>query len=143
MQQYGRSQFADRFAEVAADGDYSRIPRLQGTTQYDIRAAAEAMWAAGTKRGWDREEMGRVLDVATVERVLLAKVSHFSDGNHLVSVEFEEYWDATDKQGFSFGLRETIQEGLVRNYENRKRQELLTVVNNQNGIWVFDLKEAM
>lgn len=143
MQQYGRSEFADKFAEVAADSDYSRLPTLRDFSQYDIRAAAEAMWAEATKRGWDRDEMYRILDSATVERVLSKRVARYTDSNELVSVEFEEYWDATDLMGFSAGLREGMEEELVRRFANRKRASGLTVIENQHGIWIFAMKEAI
>lgn len=143
MQQYGRSQFADRFAEVAADSDYSRFPVLRDLTQHDIRAAALAMWAEMTKRGWDREEAGKILDSNSVERVLLNKIARWDDDSHLVSTEFQEYWDATDEMKFSSGLLEDIRLELMNKYIVRKRNDGLTVIENQHGIWLFNMKEAL
>lgn len=141
MQQYGRSQFADKFAEVAADTDYSRFPALRDITQYGIRAAAEAVWAVAWKAGWNKDDIQQ-LDITTslVEQALTGLVKHYGETNELVSVEFQEYWDATDTMTFSADLRERMETELSWKYMEGKRSEGLTVISNRDGIWIFNLK---
>jgi hypothetical protein len=132
MQAYGRSQFADDFAAKAADSDYSRYPLLRSASQYDIRAAAEALWALALRNNLDVTELNERMVITA----MLAKVQRWDDEGELVSVEFEEYWDATDEQGFSSGLMEEIKKALVRNFLEKQKTEHI-VVNNANGIWLF------
>lgn len=132
MQAYGRSTFADAFAEKAADSDYSRYPQLQSVSQYDIRAAAEAVWTYATREGIRIGSLER----GEVVQAMLAQVQRWDDEGELVSVEFEEYWDATDAQGFSSGLMEDIKKALARNFLEGKKGEHI-VVDNRDGIWLF------
>lgn len=134
MQAYGRSEFADRFAEAAADSNYSAYPQLQVESQYDIRAAAEALWATGQRENID---VGSVeLDEGNVITVLLTQEQRWDDEGELVSREFEEYWDATDTHGFSASLTQRIQEELTRGFLTKCRTDHV-VVNNSHGIWLF------
>lgn len=137
MQQRGLSGFADRFAGVAADTDYSRKPALQSTSSFDITAAAEALWKDASRRGVDLEELTGTLDSAAVERALEAQVRRYDDEDELVSVEFEEYWDATDEKRFSSMLLEQMKEELTRTFLSDKKEEGMIVVNNHEGIWLF------
>lgn len=138
MQQYGRSQFADHFAEVAADSDYSRHAKLREVTQYDIRAAAEALWS----RKWRSEkDYSEQVTEADVIEALLAKVEYYDDENHLVSVVHQDYWDATDKLRLSSGLLQQMQKELSRKYLYEKRIEGFTVVDNDHGIWLFRFED--
>jgi len=137
MRKYGLSQFADRFAEKAAEADYSKFPHLRDVTQYDIRAAGEALWQRITRSGGDPEEFSKRITGTDVVETLLAKVEHYQDDNHLVSVEHEGYWDWTDKLGLSSSLRQQMQEELTRNYLAEKQGEGFTTVSNQWGIWLF------
>lgn len=142
MQQRGLSGFADRFAEVAADTDYSRKPALQSTSSFDITAAAEALWRDASRRGVDLEELASALDSAAVERALEAQVRRYDDEDELVSVEFEEYWDATDEKRFSSMLLEQMKEELARTFLSDKKGEGMIVVNNHEGIWLFKFESG-
>lgn len=137
MRNYGLSEFADAFAEKAADTDYSRHASLRDVTQYDIRAAAEAMWQRITRSGGDPEEFSKRIMGMDVVETLLAKVEHYQDDNHLVSVNYEGYWDMTDGMIDSSGLKRDIQDHLARKYKAEKRSEGFTVVDNRYGIWLF------
>lgn len=134
MRQHGMSTFVDQFAKVAADTDYSRYTKLQRIDQYDIRAAAEALWQ---KRWYSREEFSEQVTDADVIETLLAKVERYDDDNHLVSVKHQDYWNMTDGLGLSSGLRERMQRELSLKYLAEKRMEGFTTVSNQWGIWVF------
>lgn len=141
MQQYGKSRFADRFAEVAADSDYSSYAKLQRTSQYDIRAAAEALWQR-TRRAQDRpEEVAKHLTGVDVINVLTAQVERYDDDNEMVSVNYEGYWDWTDKLGLSSGLRQRMQEELAQKYLAEKRAEGFTTVSNQWGVWLYRFED--
>lgn len=133
MQAYGRSTFADQFAEKAADSDYSRYPQLQGVSQYDIRAAAEALWIYATREGI---RIGS-LEQGEIIRAMLSQVKRWDDEGELVSVEFEEYWDATDAQNLPSSLLEEMKKALTRNFLEGKKGEHI-VVDNRHGIWIFD-----
>jgi hypothetical protein len=133
MQAYGRSTFADQFAETAADSDYSRHPQLQGVSQYDIRAAAEAVWTYATREGIRIGSLER----GEVVRAMLAQVKRWDDEGELVSVEFEEYWDATDAQNLPSSLLDEMKKALARNFLEGKKGEHI-VVDNRDGIWLFD-----
>lgn len=137
MRNYGLSKFADAFAEVAADTDYSRFASLRDVTQYDIRAAAEVLWQRITRSGGDPEEAARALTEIDVTETLLARVEYYQDDNHLVSVNYEGYWDMTDGIIDSPGLKRDIQDHLARKYKAEKRTEGFTVVDNRYGIWLF------
>lgn len=139
MRQHGMSEFADRFAEKAADTDYSRYPQLQGVDQYDIRAAAEALWwriTCSPAYPEAKEYSEQITDMDVIE-TLLAKVERYDDDNHLVSVNYEGYWDMTDGLGLSSGLREQMQRELTHKYLREKRIDGFTTVSNQWGIWLF------
>lgn len=137
MQNYGLSWFADRFAEKAADTDYSRHANLQDVTQYDIRAAAEVLFHRIARAGGDPDEFGtRIMGMDVIE-TLLAKVEHYQDDDHLVSVNYEGYWDMTDGLGFSSGLLEQMRRELSRKYLTEKRVEGFDTVSNRYGIWLF------
>lgn len=137
MHAYGRSEFADRFALQAADSDYSnpRYSKLQGVSQYDIRAAAEALWAYAIRNDVDLVALD--LTEQIVITAMLSQERRWDDENDLVSSEFEDYWDATDEHNFSTGLRKQIQEELARNFLAAKREKYV-VVNGSHGIWLFD-----
>lgn len=135
MQAYGRSTFADRFAEKAADSDYSRHTKLQMISQYDIRAAAEALWAYAMRNDVDLDRTELTENI--VITALLAQDRRWDDENELVSTQFEEYWDLTDTFHFSPSLVAQMQEELVRKFLNSKRAEYI-VVNNRDGIWLFE-----
>jgi hypothetical protein len=141
MQRYGMSAFADEFAKAAADSSYSSYAKLQGTSQYDIRAAAEALWQRLVHQGEDMEQAGRSLTEDDVIAALLAQDEHYSDDNHLVSVNYEGYWDMTDGVIESPGLRRQIQEHLSSIYQRDKKAQGFTVVNNRYGIWLFRFED--
>lgn len=141
MKQYGMSMFADRFAKMAADSDYSRHGGLQEVSQCDIRAAAEALWWNAARKGLDRDELYRGLAEADVISAMLAQVEHYMDDNHLVSVNFEGYWDMTDNMIESPGLRQQIEEHLSQNWLRDKKAEGCTVVSNRYGIWLFRFEQ--
>jgi hypothetical protein len=134
MQAYGRSEFADRFAEAAADSSYSSYRKLKDASQEDIRAAAEALWDYAMRANIDlsRTELTEQI----VIRAMLAQEKRWGDENELVSTEFEEYWDATDTHHFSPGLVRRIQEELARGFLAGKREKSI-VVDNRYGIWLF------
>lgn len=143
MQQRGRSEFADRFAGAAADTDYSRFPNLRSTSQYDIRAGAEALWTLAMRENADLD--GLELDEKVVVSVLSAQAERWDDEGELVSVRYEEYWDATDEMGFSGLLMKDIKRELARKYLEGKKAEHI-VVDNRDGIWLFlkdGLREAL
>jgi hypothetical protein len=129
-----RNRFADRFAERAADSDYSRYSQLQDTTSEDIRAAAEALW---WKKWRSPEDYSEQVTEADVIEALLAKAEYYSDDNHLVSVVYETYWDMTDKLGLPSGLLQQMEKALSRKYLDEKRAEGFAVVNNDHGIWLY------
>lgn len=137
MRNYGLSEFADAFTEKAADTDYSRHAKLRDVTQYDIRAAAEVLWQRVTRSGGDPKEFSQRIMGMDVVETLLARVEHYQDDNHLVSVNYEGYWDWTDKLGLSSGLREQMQRELSRKYLTEKRSEGFDTVDNRYGIWLF------
>ncbi|MFE0472688.1 hypothetical protein ACFW2V_13835 [Streptomyces sp. NPDC058947] len=137
MQRFGLSQFADAFAKKAADTDYSRFAGLRDVTSEDIRAAAEVLWQRITHSGGDPEEFSKRITGMDVVETLKAKVEHYQDDNHLVSVNYEGYWDWTDKLGLSFGLLEQMQRELSRKYLTEKRSEGFDTVDNRYGIWLF------
>lgn len=137
MQAYGRSVFADRFAEKAADTSYSDYAKLRDVSPYDIRAAAEALWSYAMRN--DIDLVATELTGNIVITALLARVQSWDDESELVSTEFEEYWDATDLHRFSPGLVKQMEEELARNFLNRKREDHI-VVNSGYGIWTFEKK---
>lgn len=136
MQQYGKSRFADHFAEVAADSDYSRYAKLRDTTQYDIRAAAEALWQQRTRSNGLKEYSEQVTEADVIE-ALLAQVEKYGDDNELVSVNYEHYWDLTDTLIDSSDLKKQIERHLAHKFMNDKRMQGCTVVENQWGTWFF------
>jgi hypothetical protein len=140
MRNYGLSEFADAFAEKAADTDYSKHANLRDVTQYDIRAAAEALWQKITHSGGDPKEFSKRIMGMDVIETLLAKIERYDDDNHLVSVNYEGYWDMTDGMIDSDGLKRDIQNHLARKYKAEKRSEGFTVVDNRYGVWLFRLK---
>lgn len=139
MQQNEKSEFVDRFVEVAANSDYSRHAKLQRTDQHDIQAAAEALWwriTCAPGRAGFKEYSEEIADADVIE-TLLAKIERYDDDNHLVSVNYEGYWDMTDGLGLSSGLRERMQRELSLKYLSEKRMEGFVTVNNERGIWLF------
>lgn len=134
MQVRGRSEFADRFAEAAADTDYSRFPSLRSTSQYDIRAAAEALWTFAMRGGADLSRIE--LSEAVILTALHAQAERWDDEGELVSVRYEEYWDTTDEMGFSGLLMKDIKRELARKYLEEKKADHV-VVDNRDGIWLF------
>jgi hypothetical protein len=141
MQRYGMSKFADEFAKAAADSSYSSYAKLQRADQYDIRAAAEALWERLVRRGADMEKAGRSLTESDIIEAMLAQVERYDDDNHLVSVNYEGYWDMTDGVIKSQGLRKQIQEHLSGIYQHDKKEQGFTVVNNRYGIWLFRFED--
>ncbi len=136
MQQYGRSAFADLFASMAADSDYTHFADLRDFTQYDIRAAAEALWGYAMFNNLNLDRVG-VTEEAIVS-ALRARTDFWNDEGELVSLMFEEFWDAVDDQkGLSPGLREQIKMQLASHFLAEKRATSI-VVNNRDGIWLFD-----
>lgn len=133
-----RNRFADHFAEVAADSDYSRHPKLRDTTQHDIRAAAEALWS---KRWRSQEDYSEQVTETDVIEALLAKVEHYADENHLVSVAHKDYWDKTDKLGLSSDLRQRMEKELSHEYLYGRRIEGFMTVSNDHGIWLFKFED--
>ena len=110
-------------------------PQIQGASE-DITAAATALWTTALRQGPGALDR-LTLDEPTVITVLLAQKKRWDDEGELVSVEFEEYWDATDKLRFSSGLLEEMKKELARGFlENKKADHV--VVNNFHGIWLFD-----
>lgn len=134
MKAYGRSEFADRFAEVAADGDYSRHPKLQSASQYDVRAAAEALWTYAMRNNVNLDQV--TLDEEIVVTAMLAQERRWDDEGELVSTEFEQYWDLTDRMNFSSGLLEEMKKELVYKYLDIERTDHV-IVSNRDGIWLF------
>lgn len=140
MQQYGRSVFADRFAEAAADSDYSRFAKNQDVTSEDIRAAALALWEHLRRTGQDpRTYAEQGLDEETVTSVLLGRECRYADEMELVSKEFREYWDATDEMRFTFSTLDVMRKELTHRFLAAKRKEGFTVVDTDDGIWLFRL----
>lgn len=137
MQQRGRSDFADRFAAQAADSDYSRYPALQAASQYDIRAAGEALWTHAMRENVDLS----ALDEQMVIAAMLAQAERWDDEGELVSVRYEEYWDMTDALNLPGVLMKDIKRELARKYLEEKKTGHI-VVNNEYGIWLFR-KEAL
>lgn len=137
MRNTGLSEFADRFAAVAADSDYSRDARLRGIDgNYDIRAAADALWTRTVRSGADLD-LGLITESSVIEALLSLK-KRYDDENELVSVEFEEFWDACDQQKLSPSTKASVSADLVRDFLSRKRKEGFTVVDNAYGIWLFE-----
>lgn len=141
MQRYGLSEFADTFAEKAADTDYSRHAGLRDVTQYDIRAAAEVLWQRITRSGGDPAEFSKRITGMDVIETLLAKVEKYDDDNHLVSVNYEGYWDWTDGMIDSNSLKRDIQDHLARKRKAEKKAEGFVVVDNRYGIWLFRFED--
>jgi glutathione synthase/RimK-type ligase-like ATP-grasp enzyme len=137
MEQDTPTAFIGRFIEVAADSDYSQHDRLRRCTGYDVQAAAEALWAHYLRKGFYLDEMTRALDEHTVVRAMLAATKHYTDDGHLVSAEFQEYWDQTDALDLSHGLLQQMQDELAGKFLRRAEAEGCTVVNNAHGIWLF------
>lgn len=134
-------EFPERFAEKAADTDYSRHPQLQGLSKYDIYATAEALRLTALRlgtpvHGWDMLD-SLTLDEPTVITALLAQKQRWDDEGHLVSTEFEKYWDATDTHNFPSSLLEEMQRHLVHQFLEGKKGEHVAV-SNPYGIWLFD-----
>lgn len=134
-------EFHERFAEKAADTDYSRYPQLQALSKYDINATAEALRLTAIRlgthvRGWGMLD-DLTLDEPTVITALLALKRRWDDEGHLVSVDFEEYWDATDTHNFPSSLLEEMKRHLVRQFLESKKTEHVAV-SNPYGIWLFD-----
>lgn len=129
-------EFPGRFAEKAADSDYSRYPQLQSLSKEDIYATAEALRIQGLRLGVHVSDLEP--DEPFVITALLAQKQRWDDEGELVSTEFEEYWDATDEHHFSTSLLEEMKRELSRNFLDGKKEEGFVVVNNQDGIWLFD-----
>lgn len=72
---------------------------------------------------------------------MLSQVKRYDDRDELVSVEFEEYWDATDAQNFTSGLLEEMKRELSDNFMAERREAGCVVVNNEHGIWIFKFPE--
>lgn len=142
MNNRGMSVFCDRFAEVAADSDYSRIPKLQDVSQYDIRAAAKALWRRAIKVGLNPESVKETLNEADVIWALEAKVKSYQDDNELVSVEFEKYWDATDGMKFSASLLLDMEYELSNRFQAQMRKEGFVVIDDIHGIWLFKFEDT-
>lgn len=131
------AEFTERFAEAAADSDYSAKPKLQGVSEFDIRAAGRALWHhwnATLNNGADLIE----IDEPAVIEALSAQVRRYDDEGELVSVEFEEYWDATDAHNLPSGLLEEMKRELARGFLAKQREAGRIVVSDQDGIWIFD-----
>lgn len=135
--QRDHKDFVEWFVAVAADSDYSSYAKLQRTTSEDIKAAGEALVQHLTAKGADLTKVGEELTGEKVVEALFAKAEHYMDDNELVSVNHQDYWDATDGLGFSSGLRQQMQEELSAKYLTEKKSQGATVVNGPNGIWVF------
>ncbi|WGV35953.1 hypothetical protein SEA_FRANKENWEENIE_280 [Streptomyces phage Frankenweenie] len=134
-------EFPEKFSTAAADTDYSRYPQLQALSKYDILATAEALRLTAIQlgthvRGWVMLR-DLPLDEPTVTTALLAQKQRWDDEGHLVSTEFEEYWDATDTHNFPSSLLEEMKRHLVRQFLEGKKAEHV-VVDNPYGIWLFD-----
>jgi hypothetical protein len=134
-------EFPEKFSTAAADTDYSRYPQLQALSKYDILATAEALRLTAIQlgshvHGWDMlRELP--LDEPTVITALLAQKQRWDDEGHLVSTEFEEYWDATDTHNFPSSLLEEMKRHMVRQFLEGKKAEHVAV-DNPYGIWLFD-----
>ncbi len=125
--------FTERFAEQAADSDYSRHPELRGISEEDIRAAAEALWIYAVQ---ERADLSGPVSEQAVIAALLARTKRWDDEGELVSTEFEEYWDATDALGFSAILLKDMKRELAAKHLTAQRDDHV-VVNNRDGIWLF------
>lgn len=131
-------QFAQKFIELAADSDYSRYQKLRDISERDIRAAADALWLKSSRNG-SVEDTFAFLDESTVVSALRCLARRYDDANDLVSSQFREYWDATDKHIKSPGLLARMEAELCSGFLASKKEEGITVVDNAYGIWLFDL----
>lgn len=136
MRAYGRSEFADRFAEKAADTDYSWRVELQDFSQYDIRAAAEALWLHLARHGIGPN--ATELNEQIIVTAMRARAKRYDDGGDLVAQEFENFWDACDEQPLSSATEDMIREDLVASFLSGQRKAGMIVVNNLHGIWLFN-----
>lgn len=130
--------FTERFAERAADSDYSRHPQLRSTSEEDIRATAVALWTYATQ---ERADLSGPVSEQAVVAALLARTKRWDDEGELVSTEFEEYWDTTDTLGFSAILLKDMKRELATRHLAAQRDDHI-VVNNRDGIWLFS-KDAL
>lgn len=134
--------FIKRFAELAAGSDYSGHDKLRDVDSHDIRAAAEALWRhLFRKKRADRAEARASVSEQDVIEALLARIERYDDDNELVSTVYEDYWDQTDKMGFSFEVRQRMQEELTRKYLAEKQDNGCIPVSNPYGIWIFRFEE--
>lgn len=143
MQQDTPAGFVERFSEVAADSNYSRYIRLRETGTHDIRAAATALREHTADR-WGETGLSSLhqnLDEELVTEALLAQRRHYDDESELVAAEFQEFWDACDVQRLSHGTLERIKTELARSFLASRKAEKFTVVDNEQGIWLFKFKE--
>jgi hypothetical protein len=132
------NEFIDRFIEVAANSDWPSRQELQDTEELDIQAAAEALWIHYDNLGHHLPRAaGNLRPGAGVINVLLSQVKRYDDKGELVSVEFEEHWDAIDAMGFSDSLKNQMKEELAHVFLAARKKEGCIVVNNQDGIWIF------
>ncbi len=136
MNDNGLGNFVERFTGVAAETDWSRYPQLQAASEYDIRAAGQALWIR-----WNPRPGYGLIIPQDVEKSMLSQVKRYDDRDELVSVEFEEYWDATDTQNFTSGLLEEMKRELSDNFMAERREAGCVVVNNEHGIWIFKFPE--
>jgi hypothetical protein len=139
MQRHGQSTFENRFAAQAADSDYSKHAKLRDSTNSDILAAAEALWNHLQRNRINLRELGG-LDEEIVITAMLAQAGRWEDEDELVSTEFQDYWDQTDTFNFSYTLREQIKNELTISFLASKHDAYI-VVNNRQGIWLFDKAE--
>ena len=132
MHSSARDKFVERFADLAAESDYSRHPQLRGASEWDIKAAGEALWTYAMREDIDISKPGESMVITA----MLAQTKRWDDEGELVSVEFEEYWDATDKLGLSGLLTKDLKRELTAKYLATRRDDFV-VVNNRYGIWLF------
>lgn len=139
MQQRGMDEFADRFVEAAADSDWSRRPRLRDAEQSDIRAAGLALWSHRTESGSGLESITEADVIGAME----AQHVRYGDEGELVSLGFQEYWDTTDEMGFPDHLLRAMKKELARKFLEDRKQEGFIVIDNREGIWLFDPTKGM
>lgn len=132
MHTNARDKFVERFTKAAADSDYSRHQRLREASQWDIQAAGEALWTYAMREDADVSELSEGMIVTA----MLAQSRRWDDEGELVSVEFEEYWDATDAMNLSGLLMKDMKRELAAKYLATRRDDFV-VVNNRYGIWLF------
>ena len=125
--------FVEQFSNRVNDSDYSRHSHLRDASEKSIQAAAQALWTYATGQAIRLPE----LDEYLVTTTMLAQAKHWDDEGELVSVEFEEYWDATDALNLSAILMKDLKRELAAKHL-ADQGDSCVVVNNRDGIWLFD-----